>query len=301
MGKDIRASIIIPNLNSPILGEVLTSLLKQEGIEDAEIIVVGMDKYNFHLNFPDIKFHSTMHPTPPAKARNIGIAESIGEIIIFVDADCIVSDGWLRKIFRNFDDPVVNVVGGGVAFSEDNFLTLCDNLASFHEYLSSRPKGQKEQLPSLNLAMRRIVIDQAGQFNETYPYPAGEDAEFTTRIRLQGNSLIFDPEAYVVHKPQRSTIKDLYNHAHRLGRFSIKVDPQYKKSVKNSFLLSHWFLTIIFSPVLALGVIIKMVFQEKLAPRYWRTLPVVFLTKQFWCFGAATTLRKGKMINEEAA
>jgi len=294
MAEDVRVSILIPNLNSPVLDEVLMSLMDQEGIEETEIIIVGIDKYQFHLKYPAVNFQSTPQPTAPAKARNIGVSLSTGEIIIFLDADCIVSSQWLVNILKNFDDPETSVVGGGVAFCQDNFITLCDNIATFHEYISSLPRGQKEQLPSLNLAMRREVIDKVGLFNEAYPYPAGEDAEFTTRIRLNGFPLLFDPEAFIFHKPQRRHLKDLYEHAYRLGQFSIKVDPGYKNAVKSPFLLSHWLLATIFSPIMSLGVIAKMVFQEKISPRYWPTLPIVFLIKLFWCFGAAFTLRRRK-------
>jgi glycosyltransferase involved in cell wall biosynthesis len=47
-----------------------------------------------------------------SNARNRGIAESSGEILAFVDADCLVEPQWLSELVRPFEDPEVGSVGG---------------------------------------------------------------------------------------------------------------------------------------------------------------------------------------------
>jgi glycosyltransferase involved in cell wall biosynthesis len=47
-----------------------------------------------------------------SNTRNRGIAESRGEILDFVDADCIVEPQWLTELVRPFEDPEVGSVAG---------------------------------------------------------------------------------------------------------------------------------------------------------------------------------------------
>jgi glycosyltransferase involved in cell wall biosynthesis len=45
-------------------------------------------------------------------ARNVGIANSSGEIIAFIDDDCAVAPDWMREIVKAYDAPDIAVVGG---------------------------------------------------------------------------------------------------------------------------------------------------------------------------------------------
>jgi len=67
---------------------------------------------------------------------------------------------------ERFTDPSVMVVGGGVDIRSHNFWTLADNISMFCNYLTSRPPGLRQQLPSLNLAIRRQVFHDVGGFDE---------------------------------------------------------------------------------------------------------------------------------------
>ncbi len=47
-----------------------------------------------------------------SNARNRGIAESTGDVLAFVDADCLVEPQWLTELVRPFEDPAVGSVAG---------------------------------------------------------------------------------------------------------------------------------------------------------------------------------------------
>ena len=279
-------SIIIPNLHSLTVNRTIRSVLAQETIQPFEIIVVGMDKYNLIQEFSDqVSFIRTKVPTLPGISRNIGVENANGDFFFFIDSDCIANPKWIENhllIHKNEDISVI--VGGGITFPAKNYLTLADNVSSFHEFMSHLPFGEREYLPTLNLSLSRQAWETIGNFRG---YPASEDIEFTMRASQKNIPLIFEPEATVEHLPNRKTFPDLFHHAYSHGRFSLKGNPAYRFKKDVPFITKNKALTIIFSPILSAYVILKILVCEKLPTRYWHTLPLIFLLKIAWCFGLA--------------
>ena len=292
--SEIDISIIIPNLHSPVIAQTLESLVNQNTPYSFEIIVVGQDKYNLidaiktHL----IKHIKTEKPTPPGIARNIGVSNANGNFLFFLDADCITKNDWLNShmdIHKNSLKPLL--VGGGVAFSAKNFVALADNISTFHEYMEHISAGVKEQLPSLNMSLPRSIWEKIGGFNSSFPFAAGEDAEFTTRALVNNVTLWFDPDAKIYHHHNRNKIHDLITHAYRFGYFSIKADERYQRFLKTPTILKNSLYTFLFSPLLALYVIAKMLIKENLPFRYWHTIPLVYFLKIIWCVGLSNRIK----------
>lgn len=295
-----RISVIVPNLHSPVVGQVLDSLCNQDYPESYEILVVGQDRYGQIQESERVKFIQTPHPVSSAKARNLGISSARGEVLAFTDSDCIAFPDWLSTLARRLQDDDVSVVGGGVNFPKENFWTRCDNLATFHEYLAVSEPGNRLQLPSLNLALRRSVLDEVGVFDERYPIPAGEDADLTTRIWMTGYRLYFEPRATVIHLPQRRSPIAVFRHAYNFGRFSVKIDPRYRSALKSPLILRHWLSVLVLSPILAAGVIWSMLRRKIISGRDIFLLPAIYVTKIAWCLGAAHTLYHGSPFEERS-
>ncbi len=293
MASDISASIIIPNLNSPIIDRTINSLLEQYTDINFEIIVVGMDKFNLiQTDKNQVKFIKTTKPTPPAIARNMGASIAKGDFLFFIDADCIASPQWLNNhLHAHKDVNQLSVIGGGVIFPKENYWTLSDNISTFHEFMTHLPRQEKMMLPSINLSIPKDIWDLTDGFNENYPYPAGEDSELTLKIHTMKYPILFEPEATVVHLPNRNKIIDLIRHAYRFGQYSIKSNAEYRDILFVPLPLRHWLLTILFSPILSAYVIFKIVVKEKLPFKYWHTLPTVYILKMIWCFGFANQKR----------
>jgi len=280
-------SIIIPNLNSPIIDQVVFSLWNQKSnVENIEIIVVGQDNFNLIPEIPGLINIHTTKVTPPALARNIGVKSSNGDLLIFIDADCIAFPDLICQHINAHKLHANCIVGGSVTFSNDNFWTFCDNISTFHEYALWMPQIMKETLPSLNLSMMKETWKELGGFNVKYPYAAGEDADLCFRAMKLGKNLLFFPDAKVSHKPERSTFKSICIHAYNFGKYSIKIDPIFDKN-KHSIIFKYSVFLRMFSPLLSFLILFKMIFFEKIPIKFWFTLPIVFLTKIIWCFGAA--------------
>lgn len=290
MTKKVEISVIIPNLHSPIVDQTIESVLAQETDLPFEVIVVGMDKFGLVDRFhEEVKFIKTEKPVPPGAARNLGAASAKGKIILFIDSDCIASPNWIKNhysLHQKSNKPII--VGGGVEFPLQNYFTLADNVSSFHEFMMHIKEGEKTFLPSINLSLSRPVWDSIGGFNHN---PAGEDTDFSLRALSDGMNLVFNPTPFVNHLPGRRTLKDLFQHVFIFGRYSIKANRRYWDILFVPLPLRYSILTILFSPILAFGVIFRMVIVEKLPLSYWHTLPLVYLLKLVWCFGFAQQLR----------
>ncbi len=284
-----RISVVIPMLDSPIIDQTLDSLGRQTvGLSQIEVIVVGRDGHGLVVEDELVRFVDMGRPVAPAVARNRGLAGAAGEIVAFIDSDCIAADDWLETMLAAYaSDLHRTVVGGSVGFESDNYWTLADNISTFYRFLSSTAAGERLHLPSLNFSARREVLESAGGFDERYPTPSGEDTDLSLRLRQAGHVLYFEPRAVVYHRPARRDLGALLRHAREFGRYSPRMQPEHAELLDMPAVLRNSVLLLALSPLLAAGVTARIFAMDPGVRRYWYTAPAIFLAKLAWCVGAA--------------
>lgn len=282
-------SLVVPNLHSMLVNETIMSLEQQEfDHRDFEVIVVGMDKHSLVRTSSLVRFDRSEHPLSPAAARNRGARQAHGDVLVFIDADCIAYPNLLRMYSERFSNESVNVLGGGVDFERKSYWGIADNISAFHDYLISLSQGERQLLVTINLAVRRAVFEQTGGFDERYPHPSGEDSDLSVRLRSQGYVLHFEPRAAVLHKPPRNSLASAVRHSFLQGMYSIKLDPRYVSEPGLPRLLRNRIGVILFSPLIAGAITTRIFFVDRTLRRYLKTFPAVFISKMAWCFGAAS-------------
>lgn len=117
----LKISVIIVTYNrASMLADVLTSLTTQLR-QPEEVIVVDnnsvdttkqvAESFNDRLNICYI-FESIQGTS---FARNTGIKNATGDIVVFLDDDCIAQKEWLYYLERPFlRDPSIGIVGGEI-------------------------------------------------------------------------------------------------------------------------------------------------------------------------------------------
>jgi len=210
--KDVLISIVIPTLNaSSTLGITLKSIFNNTiKPQDYEVLVVdGGSKDDTILIARQFDVKVLSCPIKgAAAARNIGIANARGEIVYFVDADCILPPDTLQKIVFFFDKyEKADGVGGPLLPKITDKNNIIQRLSGeifleimrFPETITMvKPRVLRGSLLTGNCAYKRELLTKVGGFNirfKTY----GEDIELCWRLALKGYKLFFWPELIVWH------------------------------------------------------------------------------------------------------
>jgi mycofactocin system glycosyltransferase len=211
-----RVSVIIPVRNRP---EEIRGCLDSLGEIDypperMEIIVVD-DASTDHT--PDVvsKYPVTLIPLKRHKqasyCRNLGAKQARGEILAFIDSDCLADRLWLKELVPAFRDDSVMAVGGLIdSYFEQKGLDRYEKVKSSLKvapwFKRSREGKHFFYVPSCNLLVRKDTFLKLGGFTENLH--VGEDVDLCWRLQDRGHAVEYRPQGTVYHK-----------HRNRLGPF----------------------------------------------------------------------------------
>lgn len=139
----------------------------------------------------------------PSAARNTGLREVSSPVVVFVDADCVTTDGWLGTLMSHFDDPRVAAVAPRIT-ARTGRPTL---LARYEATQSALDMGPRPELvthgaplgylPSAALAVRRDALTEPA-FDPQLR--VGEDVDLIWRL-VDANAIVrYEPAAVVTHE-----------------------------------------------------------------------------------------------------
>jgi len=244
-------SVIIPSYNSEnTIKSCLDSLLNQSYRGDYEIILVDSSRDRtpeiVSENFPEVKLIHLEKKTDPGTARNIGINEAKGELLAFIDSDCVAARDWLEKI-KSAHRSNVRVVGGVVmnGNEEGDLIGLAGYIAEFREFIPGQPKREVIHIPTCNISYKKEIFRDYGVFRKEY-YPQ-EDLFFNYHLWVRGEKILFDPAIQVFHH-QRSKLKEFLNHQHNIGETTSTVLKEIP--LEGSFIVRHPRMAVFLIPFL---------------------------------------------------
>lgn len=278
-------SIVIPSLNSPIIDRVVEAVLKQDGFTlDDEIIIIGKDDLGLLVAQKGVQFIDTGNPVDASTARNIGFDSATGELLIFLDSDCLPQKDWLEQ-HRQAHALGHEVVSGSVLPIGNNYWHLTYNLSMFHELFPTAEVGSRPFLPTLNLSIDRYVIEQVGGLDASLPY--SHDLDWTARMREAGFTPYFWPGAAVRHEHNRNSMQDVWRDCVINGHYARQSRLRHQATLGTPAFLQNRKMVVLLSPAIAFWITGKIFNgRRETMGRNLATIPAIYLTKLAWCWGA---------------
>lgn len=282
----MKTAVIIPSLNSPIIEQIITAVLQQQGVIDLpEIIIVGKDDSGNIPPDAPITFIDTNTPVLAAVARNRGATATDAELLLFLDSDCIPTPTWLAA-HQEAHRAGHKVVSGSVLPQGTNYWHLTYNLTLFHEILTLNDGGPRNFLATLNLSVEREVFYTVGGMNETINRV--EDVDWTTRMRRAGIQPYFWPSAAINHQHSRFTPQAVWRDCALSGYHMRQLRLTHKDLLTAPGLLRYPKLVLLFSPAIATWATGRILWKRPyILKKFWHTIPAIFWTKLAWCWGAS--------------
>ena len=201
-----------------MLAECLSSLFRNEYL-NTEIIVVdqstdGLTEQRMKTSSDDQRLKYIKTKTVGlSKSRNIGIEASEGEIVSFMDDDCLASDDWIESIAAEFrrDSEVMAVYGrvlpGGVPQA---YTPVAIKDSEAYEVFCGKANPWRLG-HGANVSYRREVFGQIGCFDEMLgpgaPLKNCDDADMAYRALKRGLKVIYSPKVLNYHRQWRNQEK----------------------------------------------------------------------------------------------
>jgi GT2 family glycosyltransferase len=207
-------SIIVPNYNGRrTIGKCLDAIFAIDD-ETREVIVIDDrsedGSSDIIKRYPCTLIQLEKHAGASA-ARNAGALNSKGDVLFFIDADCLLQEDTLSIIRQRLSGRPKEVIIGGtytpVSYDSGFFSRF---QSAFVNYFETKNSSNPDYLATHALAIRAETFKMTGGFTENF-LPILEDVEFCHRLRRAGCQLIIEPDLQVQHIFNHSFTRSLRN------------------------------------------------------------------------------------------
>jgi glycosyltransferase involved in cell wall biosynthesis len=221
--------------------ECINSLTKQDHM-NKEILLVMDRNDELHKMFQNsipASVNLLINENPGlSEARNLGIKNAKGDIMVFIDDDAIADRNYLSNLIKNYEEPKVAGVIGKIlpkvkpGYPEELYWIGGFTYKGFPEVRCEVRNGH-----GCNMSFRKDVFDRAGLFDVKLgrvgkKLVTAEETEFSIRVlnSFPGSKIFYDPEVVVYHKVHeyRERIGYMMKRGYFEGRSKAHIEGMYK-------------------------------------------------------------------------
>lgn len=199
-----NVSIIVPSFNRPKqLRMCLQSLAVLDGgpyptyvVDDGGSVDLG----GVVADFGDWVQLVRRENGGPGAARNTGVDACATELVCFTDDDCTPRPDWVDKLACIQACEPMRLVGGQIdnALTKNVYSAASQSLSTYlYEYYQS-DDNPMSFFTTNNMCCRREDFLSIGGFDEDFRI-ASEDRDYSLRWKDAGGTMLFEPDALVMH------------------------------------------------------------------------------------------------------
>lgn len=226
---EFQFSIIVPVHNGEKRIQACLNSILDEDLSQSEVIVIdngSTDTTNKLLTDLEKRGVCLYKVEPPSRglARQFGIEKAKGKIIVMVDSDCVVDQGWLKKItqpIQNGDSKLV--IGQTVGLGSESWGFLAEK-AEKSFLFQGNELGQRLNFTSTHFAIARSCLDLVS-FDPRLK--SAEDFDFSLQCLLN-NIQVHYVESAIARHAYANDFKGQMQKSMSRGSWSYVVLKKYK-------------------------------------------------------------------------
>jgi glycosyltransferase involved in cell wall biosynthesis len=227
-------SVIIPNYNGEkTIGRCLDAAFASQ-YGNFEVIVVddcSADSSTDIIEKYPCRLIRLSEHGGASKARNTGARNSTGDVLFFIDGDCLLQPDTLGKAAAAYQKQGPGVIIGGTYTPlpyDRKFFSIFQSV--YIHYSETKNSLNPDYLATHAMLIAKDLFQKSGGFNEQF-MPILEDVEFSHRLKKMGAALRMVQEIQVQHIFNFTLAKSMRNGIRKSKYWSIY-------SIKNRDLLS---------------------------------------------------------------
>jgi glycosyltransferase involved in cell wall biosynthesis len=195
-------SVVIPNYNGEAtIGKCLEAAFASN-YKNFEVVVVddcSDDRSGEIIKQYPCKLLSFDKRSGTSRARNAGARNCSGEVVFFIDADCLLEKDTLSIVNQTMSALAPDHMVGGtyaeVAYDDTFFNTF---QSVWINYSETRKAMDPDYIAAHAMIMFKTTFDDSQGFPEDF-MPIIEDVEYSHRLKRSGIKLMMNPDIQVRH------------------------------------------------------------------------------------------------------
>lgn len=243
-------SFIIPVLNGErYIKKCIDSIISEKLPGDEIIVVDNGSTDNTVTIVSEFKGITLLHYplVTIAALRNRGAECASGDLLAFIDSDCVICKGWRVALECALEDEKVHATGSIVDVSENS--TWVERALQSERFM---PNRKVSYINSGNFIVRRSVFYAVSGFNESLK--TDEDYDICARIRAMGYTIYHDSAIRAIHLGGAKTLKGHFRR--KLWHSTSMFDTAFKYGFDKAFIMTLIFMFMHLSIIIVLPVFI---------------------------------------------
>jgi len=204
--RPVLSAVVFAYRNEDTVVRAVASLVDQDFDEPYEVIVAtsGGDRTADVVRqaHPQVRVVESSVRLMPGGARNLGMEVARGEIVAFLEGDCVARPGWIRNRVAAHRAGHGAVASAVAVANPQRLAARVTAYLCYDNRLEGASEGPAGIPRSYGLSFTRELLDRAGPFDEALR--VNEDSLMARRLDAMGVEVWFDPSVCIEHTgPER--------------------------------------------------------------------------------------------------